>query len=53
MCGKETETGYGLAYGHGIGSYEFCKFCDWYEKYFDEGEKNVSSNNPTPQEITP
>ena len=34
-CGKPIETGYGLAMGPGIGTYNYCTVCDWSHKTLD------------------
>jgi hypothetical protein len=34
-CFAETEMGYGLAGGGGIGPYVYCPQCDYFEKYRD------------------
>lgn len=37
-CGADTETGYGLACGPGIGVYEYCaNNCGWFVKFPDPG----------------
>ena len=36
-CGKKLESGYGLAYGGGVGPYEFCEdeVCGYFHKWSD------------------
>jgi len=31
-CGGEIDSGYGLAFGNGLGTYNFCTVCDWVHK---------------------
>lgn len=37
VCGAPTESGYGFAFGGGLGTYTFCtdETCDWYVKAAD------------------
>jgi hypothetical protein len=36
-CGAHCETGYGVAFGGGLGAYEWCPgaACDWFTKQHD------------------
>lgn len=51
MCGRvlsERAEGYGLAYGGGVGHYQYCcnSKCDWFYKMLDAdeaGENNAAS----------
>jgi hypothetical protein len=33
--GRELISGYGMAFGRGIGSYLACNSCDWFQKGLD------------------
>jgi hypothetical protein len=50
-CGAHAESGYGVAFGGGLGSYEWCASsgCEWYEKRHDrEDEPEVTAELETP-----
>lgn len=48
-CGAEIATGYGLAMGPGIGTYNYCTVCNWAHKTLDpqmyEDEKGEPRDN--------
>jgi len=55
QCGKVLDnecTGYGLAYGGGVGMYQFCQNndCNWFWKHLDrEGESDVGAVEKLPR----
>lgn len=51
-CGcRELVSGYGMAFGRGIGAYLACNECDWFEKDLDQElytEQEMAMSEPGP-----